>query len=114
MTAIGQARTDVMAADGGCMAPVLDPDAGPCRDYMGEAREARMTDPRGLEVDRIRDFPAMGKAPSHEDRTRMVALCPGHHRGVGSQAGHQWATSHRADLRAYIAARNERLGWRTA
>lgn len=117
MTPTQQARADVLAADGGCVAPVVDGDGcGPCRDHNGVVRRpsysgSDMVAYVGLEVDRVRDAPTMGKAPGHDDRTRMVALCPGHHRGVGAQAGYVWATAHRPDLRDYLARRNARLGW---
>lgn len=111
MTPTQQARADVLAADGGCVATVVDRRAGACRDYQGDLVLGRMVDVRTLEVDRVRDDPTMGKAPSHTDRARMVSLCPGHHRGVGAQAGYVWATAHRPDLRVYMAARNALLGW---
>lgn len=110
MTTVERARADVLAADGGCVASLCDPNAGPCRDGIGTYWNGRMG-PAGCEVDRVREHPTMGKAPSHTDRTRMVSLCPGHHRGVGTQAGSQWATSHRPELRKYLAVRNGTLGW---
>lgn len=99
---VGEARLQVIARDGGCIAQILDPvGAGPCYDKWGLplGKYPPMT---SLEVDRIRDEPSMGKAPSHTDPSRMVSVCPGHHRGTGPQGGRQWATSHREEIRAYL------------
>lgn len=112
MTPTAQARIDVIAADGGCVALAVDRQCGPCHDRSGAVWPwPVLQDHDQLEVDRIRDAATMGKAPSHTDRTRMVALCPGHHRGVGEQGGYVWATAHRAELRAYLSERNKRMGW---
>lgn len=75
-------RIAVLERDQGCMAPRLDPDAGPC--------EGRLT------LDHVKDQPMMGKrAPS--DMAHLVTLCERHHLG-------RWATSHRPLLREYLRA----------
>ena len=86
-----------------CVAPRLDPAAGPCYNKWGETFSGTDLTGGHLEADRIRDDASMGAAPSHQDPTRMVCLCPGHHRGVGPQGGRQWATAHRDLLRDYLA-----------
>jgi len=106
---VEEARAVVISRDGGCVAPLLDPGAGRCHDRWGNEMPRRSRQSAlDLEVDRIRDAPAMGKAPGHDDPSRMVALCPGHHRGVGPSGGVQWATSHRAEIREYLARHNGR------
>jgi len=97
---VGEARAAVIARDGGCVAPVLDPDAGHCGDRWGQYQGPLAGEQ--LEVDRIRPAATMGKAPSHEDPTHMVAVCPRHHRGMGDTGGKVWATSHRDLIRDYL------------
>jgi hypothetical protein len=71
----------VLDRDGGCVAPRLDPDAGPCHGVPT--------------IDHVKDQPMMGKrAPS--DMAHLVTLCEHHHLDG-------WATSHRPLLRAYLA-----------
>lgn len=89
---VGEVREAVIQRDQGCLAPRLDPAAGECRDKWGTLVTGTL---RGMEVDRIREHPTMGKAPSHLDATHMVAVCSFHHQGG-------WATSHRPELRAYL------------
>lgn len=51
-------------------------------------------------LDHVRDQPMMGKrAPS--DPQHLVVVCEAHHIWTG------WATSHRPELRAYLASFNE-------
>lgn len=104
MTVIGHARAKVLHRDGGCVAPRLDRDAGECGDQWG--RPLVPGSDAGLEVDRIRDHPTMGKAPGHDDPSRMVTLCARHHRGMGRTGGRLWATANRDRLRAYLAEVN--------
>ena len=80
----------VMRRDYGCVAPRLDPDAGPCSGMGGSLM---------LELDHVHDEPTAGRrAPS--DPAHLVVLCAFHHRG--SKAGHVWATANRPLLRAYL------------
>lgn len=73
----------VIERDQGCVAYRLgDPDCG-----------GRLT------IDHVKDHPMMGKrAPS--DPRHCVSLCENHHLWNG------WATSHRPELRAYLASVN--------
>lgn len=104
MSATEMARAMVISRDGGCIAPLLDPGSGPCYDRWGMEMPRRSRQKAlDLEVDRIRDEPTMGKAPSHLDMSRMVAVCPGHHRGMGPHAGRQWATANRDKIRDYLS-----------
>jgi hypothetical protein len=74
-----------------CVAPVLDPQAGPC---SGE-----------IELDHVKDEPRMGKrAPS--DRDHLVSVCEGHSE-KGAKAGYQWNTANRPLLREYLALMRE-------
>lgn len=78
-------RIAVFTRDGDCVAPRLDPDAGPCRGP--------------LTADHVKDEPRMGvRAPS--DAAHLVTLCEGHH--LDTRAGANWATSHRPELREYL------------
>lgn len=104
MTADPMWRTLVMLRDQGCVAPVLDPDAGPCYGKWGDPLDwpQRWDD---LEADYI-ERGAHG--PRHVLAKDHVALCPGHHRGMGPQAGRVWAkeAGRRDTLRAYLEERN--------
>jgi len=104
MTADGMWRTLVMLRDQGCIAPRLDPEAGPCYGKWGDRMEPphRWDD---LEADYI-EVGAHG--PRHLLAKDHVALCPGHHRGTGPQAGAVWAKrkGRRAALRAYLDAQD--------
>lgn len=89
-----------------CMAPVLDFNAGPCRDKWGQVvtvlREEHLT------LDHVKDKPKFGdrvekrgaerkhryRAPSTPEH--LICLCWGHHLGG-------WATSHRTVIRDYLA-----------
>ena len=97
MKTVGEVRRIVIARDRGCVASVF-PDAGPCYDRWGSLLSDDAT-PDQLEMDYIR-LGARGK--HHELECDHVTMCPGHHRGTGPQAGKQWATSHREELRAYL------------
>jgi len=87
-------REEVMRRDGSCVAARLDANAGPCTDTWG-----RITETPTLEADYVRHG---AKGKRHELASDHVAVCPGHHRGAGATAGAVWATSHRAELRAYL------------
>jgi len=75
-----------------CVAPLIDPDAGPCA--------GRST------LDHLKEEPRMGvratSVPEH-----LVSLCQGHTED-GMKAGHIWNTSHRPELREYLVRVNHR------
>lgn len=98
---VAEARMIVLSRDGECVASKLDPKSGGCRDKWGLPL-TRYSGIYGLELDRVRDAPAMGSAPGHDNPFRMVALCPFHHRGIGGRKGEVWATAHREVLREYL------------
>lgn len=80
-----EVRIAVLERDGGCVAAVaLGADPAGCR--------GRLT------LDHVKDAPRMGvRAPS--DPAHLVALCEAHHIWSG------WATSHRPELREYLAGK---------
>ena len=81
-----------------CVARILDPAAGGCRDAFGRpVYNVPVTD---LELDHVRDAPMMGKT-AESDPDHLVTLCHWHHQGRA--AGRNWATSHRPMLREYLA-----------
>lgn len=83
-------RIRVLQRDNGCVALRLDPGAGPCA--------GRLT------LDHVRDEAMLGRrAPS--DERHLVTLCELHHTGL--VAGSNWATSHRPELRVYLASVDE-------
>ena len=92
-----EVRAAVVLRDGGCVAPRIDPRAGPCFDWLGRP----LTHPLvGIEVDYVNRGSRGGR---HELAGDHVTLCPGHHRGTGPGThGYIWATAHRAELRAYL------------
>jgi hypothetical protein len=99
---INDVRIEVALRDIGCVAPRLDPNAGPCRDRWG--------DPMGgaplflALVDGEMDYVRHGATGTrHLLPSDHVWLCPGHHRGTGASAGYVWATAHREALRAYLS-----------
>lgn len=97
MRSVGLVRSEVIARDRQCMAPVLDPEAHGCADQWG----GRM-DPGQvllLEMDYVRRD-AVGSR--HELACDHVALCPGHHRGTGPTSGFVWATANRGLLAGYL------------
>jgi hypothetical protein len=91
-------RAAVLERDGDCIAPLIDKDAGPCRDKWGDVKTFPFPQDE-LEADYVK-LGAHGAR--HELPIDHVALCPGHHRGTGSQRGYVWATAHRAELRSYL------------
>jgi len=93
-------RLAVFRRDGGCIAFRLDR-SHVCRDRWGRSHSAGVLDK--MTVDHVKDQPMMGKrAPSDPDH--LVTLCWEAHVNTG------WATSHRPELRAYLAEkRAERL-----
>jgi hypothetical protein len=75
-------RLAVLERDHGCLGPRL----GATDDCAGR-----------LTLDHVKDQPRMGKrAPS--DPAHLVSICERHHLWTG------WATSHRRELRAYLAS----------
>lgn len=92
-------RTVVMLRDHGCVAPRLDPDAGPCADRWGQP----LQHPLDLEMDYIRRG-ATGLR--HVLASDHVALCARHHRGAGTTGGYVWGTAHRELLRGYLDAQD--------
>ena len=77
----------VFARDRGCLAPQLS------GELEAQACGGRLT------LDHVRDQPMAGKrAPS--DERHLATVCENHHIWTG------WATSHRPELRAYLAAVN--------
>jgi hypothetical protein len=101
MTA-SEMRMAVFLRDGACLAPRLDPDAGPCRDKWGHRLHgaASYLSPEVGEADYVRRDALAARHVLPED---CVWLCPGHHRGTGATAGYVWATAHRDELVAYLA-----------
>ncbi len=88
-----EVRALVLARDRGCVAPGLGA-TDPCRDRWGWPGQLG-----DLTLDHVKDAPRMGRrAPS--DPAHLVALCWWHHLGG-------WATSHRPDLREYLARGKE-------
>jgi hypothetical protein len=127
---VADMRAEVLARDGGCVAPRLDPDAGPCYDrwglllpevhYQGRMgwstsdwacsgtmRSALMRWYReSLEMDYVRRDSI---APHHVLAEDHAMLCPGHHRGVGPHRGYVWATAHRDEMVEYLRPMRDRL-----
>lgn len=87
----------VIRRDGQCVAQVLDPSAGLCRDPFGRVQVS--WDTAHLTVDHLKDGPMMGQSEDRDDPNRAVTLCYGHHIAGG------WATSHRPLLRVYLLFR---------
>ncbi len=76
-------RLEVLTRDGGCVAVRLGEPPWLCAGP--------------LTLDHVKDQPRLGKrAPS--DPAHLVSLCAAHHLETG------WATSHRPELRAYLAS----------
>ena len=94
-------RSEILIRDGGCVAPVLDWDAGPCYDKWGE-RFPAFHPMDQLEVDYVR---LGAKGPRHVLAEDHVTLCPGHHRGTGPNHGRQWGPGHRQVERDYLTTR---------
>lgn len=96
---VGAMRAVVLQRDGGCVAPILDPEgAGPCYNRWGRGIPRTSMD---LEADYI-EVGATG--PRHFLASDHVALCGGHHRGTGPQGGRIWAkqSGRREALRDYL------------
>lgn len=100
---------EVTSRDGfRCVAPVVDPESGPCHDRWGQDIErwpVRRMDRNLLTIAHVKDGDAqsMGKrAPS--DANHLVLLCWGHHEGAGERRGHCWGTKREGleALRAYL------------
>ena len=91
-----EVREAVLRRDGGCVAAVLDPSHWQCRDQWGRGHIA--ADLSKMTLDHVQEgYGRMGvRAPS--DPAHLVTLCWGAHLETG------WATSHRPDLRAYLAS----------
>jgi hypothetical protein len=107
----GEVKREVLHLDRGCVAPVIDPEAGPCYDEWGRPLPSPPVPgyilPGAmelLEMDYVR-WGAHGKR--HELVEDHVILCPGHHRGCGPWGGYQWATANRPAERAYLDQRGE-------
>lgn len=82
----------VFARDGGCVAPLIDPSSGPCRDRWGHERPRTLRS--AMEFDHVRPEPGGFKPPF--DPKFLVTTCAGHHHGG-------WSTSHRPELREYLS-----------
>ena len=95
-------RTEVALRDISCIAPRLDPDCGPCRDRWGNEMSNA---PTFLALDDGEmDFVRRGATGKrHELASDHCWLCAFHH--VGTAAGRNWATSHRAEMRRYLDTR---------
>lgn len=109
MTAIPPSvRAFVLRRDGfRCMAPVLDPDAGHCRDAFGSvvARPHFLRDPGPVYLQMSHTKPrgelSMGmKAMAIP--ANLITLCPGHH--TGTEAGSNWEAVHRETIRDHLAS----------
>lgn len=87
-----------------CIAPLLDREAGWCKDRWDHPISRWIgRDPGGdkIEMSHTKDLdkPMMGKkAPMNP--AHLVSLCPWHHRGT--EAGSNWEARNRAKIRAYL------------
>ena len=88
-----------------CVAPTLDPECGPCRDFYGEAitRPGPMT-AKELTFEHV--TPGYGRM-GQRAKNRVeegVTCCWGHHlgNGVTGQGGSIWATGNKHLTRAYL------------
>lgn len=87
----------VLRRDRGCVAPLVDPLAGPCHNQWG--RIMTRTEVGLCERDHIE-----GRNRAKVDDAReIVMICPGHHRGAGEQGkgGAVWSTANRPLLRLW-------------
>ena len=84
----------VLRRDGGCVAAILDP-RHVCRDQWGRSHGPHVLEM--MTLDHVQDgYGRMGlRAPS--DPAHLVTLCWGAHLLT------RWATSHRPELRDYLA-----------
>ncbi len=99
-------RAAVYRRDGyRCVAPTLDPDCGPCRDFNGRAiLSMGPMLPRELTFEHVvPGYGRMGRRAEHCVE-EGVALCWGHHlgNGVKGQGGSIWATGNKHLTRAYL------------
>lgn len=94
-------RGEVLALDDyRCVAPKLGA-TDMCRNRWGSPIIVTGKMPHSaLTLDHVKDQPRMGKRAS-SDRQHLVTLCWHHHLDG-------WATSHRPELREYLAQREER------
>lgn len=89
-----------------CVAPLIDPDAGPCRDFNGYviARLGPMRPDGELTVEHV--TPGYGRLGRRADNvlSEMTTLCWGHHQGHGvtGSGGSIWALAHKDDLRTWL------------
>ena len=89
----------VIARDGGCVAPLVDPGCSPCRSQWGAVHDRSFLGM--LTLDHVREEAMMGKR-ARSDMRHLVAICYGHHIAT-TGGGSNWATSHRGVLRDYLA-----------
>ena len=87
---------DVLNRDKRCVALLVDPDAGPCREGGWTSPMRSPYDMDNLTLDHVQEgYGRMAKrAPS--DKRHLVTLCRYHH------LNSPWATSHRPGLREYL------------
>jgi hypothetical protein len=91
-------NAELYARDGGCVAPLIDPDCGPCRDVFGHERD------RTLRAILTREHVQDGGTGSmglraKDDLNHLVLACYGHHTASA------WCLAHKQDERDYIARR---------
>lgn len=91
----------VALRDGGCLAPLVDPQAGPCYDTWG--RLMPRTAMERCERDHW-DWRGRGKNRAKATADQVAMLCPGHHRGAGPNGGRIWASRSKVLIEARVAA----------
>lgn len=96
---VEEVRDEVYRRDGGCVAPRIDPEAGPCYDRWGKHIISTKVGWTQGEMDYVR---LGSRHPRHQDPSDHLWLCPGHHQGRGPSSGYVWATSHRKEQREYL------------
>lgn len=82
----------VLARDGGCIAPQVDPASGMCAGR--------------IELDHVKDEARMADR-AKSDRWHLVSVCEGHSE-KGMRAGYIWNTSHRDLERGWLAMKEPR------
>jgi len=99
-------RAFVLARDSyRCQAPLLDPDAGYCRDAFGSviARPHFLRDPGPVYLQMSHTKPR-GELSMQMKATpipaHLITLCPGHH--TGTEAGSNWEAVHRETIRDHL------------
>ena len=88
----------VFARDGGCIAPLVDPNSGPCKSKWGRIipRTCRRNQTNGrMTLDHV---PPTGGAPRVSSERWSVILCWGHHAYPS-----YWETSHRDLERKWLS-----------